>query len=117
MEQGAEHAPAELILNARAYRRPRNVTSPTAAAAPAPPPPPTIGSATPRPLIAMTAASTASDVARVGAVAGGGGGGGGVVTLDVEEVEVGGLLMKLALPNSACCRELAQLLHGLSERA
>ena len=38
-------------------------------------------------------------------------------TLEAEEVAVGGLLMKLSLPSSAWCRELAQLLHSLSGKA
>lgn len=105
MEQSAEHAPAELILNARGYRRPRSSTSPlrsrTASASP------------PRARIPATPNRAAAAAAEGRAA----GGGSVRPALEVEEVALGGLLMKLSLPSSACCRELAQLLHGLSDKA
>lgn len=106
IEQSAEHAPAELILNARAYRRPRSASSSPAATTRAPrqansPAPPTTAAA------ANAAAGTANTVVS----------GRNASALEAEEVAVGGLLIKLSLPSSAWCRELAQLLHGLSGKA
>lgn len=80
VEQSAEHAPAELILNAREFRRPRFADP-------------------------LTVASMASSAA------------GGEVEAPDSDEEEGGLLMKLSLPSSACSRELAQLLQGLSDSA
>lgn len=105
VEQSAEHAPVELILNARAYRRLRsgaNISTPTSAS---------------------ETDYALGDTGNAAAVSGGSGdgiGGWGHATafFGGEEVaEIGGLLMKLSLPNSACCRELAQLLHGLTGKA
>lgn len=94
VEQSAEHAPAELILNARAYRRPRSNSGP-----------------------GVGAAGTASAVGVAAVALTGTAAGGVAATGEAEEVQVGGLLMKLSLPSSACCWELAQLLHGLSDKA
>lgn len=94
VEQSAEHAPAELILNARAYRRPRSNNNA-----------PAVG-------VAGTVGSVGvAAVAMIGVAAG------GVPPTVQAEVQVGGLLMKLSLPSRTCCRELAQLLHGLSDKA
>lgn len=96
VEQSAEHSPAELILNARAFRRPRS----SAAPATGPPPPPS------------------GDAAGVPDDGGASGAGAAVVVeaaaFEQEEVEVGEFLIKLSLPSGACSRELAQLLQGLS---
>lgn len=105
IEQSAEHPSAEVILNARAYRRSRSGSSPSAAMAAA--------AAAPA---SATAATTPSDTTVAGDAVPGGGGSSSA-TLETEAVEIGGLLIKLSLPNSACCRELAQLLHGLSDKA
>lgn len=97
----------ELILNARAYRRLRssaNISTPTSAS---------------------ETDYALADTGNTAAVSGGSGEGDGVgewgyATVFLggeEEVEIGGLLMKLSLPNSACCRELAQLLHGVTGKA
>lgn len=100
VEQSAENAPAELILNARAFRRPRSF------------------------LGAPVARSTSDETAVVGTSApapggdsGGRAGGVDATGFEQDDGEVGGFLMKLSLPNSACCRELAQLLQSLSENA
>lgn len=107
IEQSAEHAPAELILNARAYRRPRSTSNSSAAttraAAQANSATPAVAAATPN------AAAVTADTAVVP--------GRSTAALEAEEVAVGGLLIKLSLPSSAWCRELAQLLHGLSGKA
>lgn len=106
IEQSAEHAPAELILNARAYRRPRSVSSSPAATTRAPA---QAASATPAvAAAALNAATGTADTVVPGRSAS---------ALEAEEVAVGGLLIKLSLPSSAWCRELAQLLHGLSGKA
>ena len=106
IEQSAEHAPAELILNARAYRRPRSASSSSGA---------TTRSATQANSATLGVATAAANAAAVTAdtvVPGR-----SAATLEAEEVAVGGLLMKLSLPSSAWCRELAQLLHSLSGKA
>ena len=118
VEQSAEHAPVELILNARAYRRLRGAASATTATFPV-----AIDDAHPR-IERPAADSTAVDTknsnvghVRVGVVEGRRGDERMATLGAEEEVEVWGLLMKLSLPNSACCRELAQLLHGLTGKA
>lgn len=110
IEQSAEHAPAELILNARAYRRPRSASSSSAVAAAAARTTTQANSATPA--VAGAAANAATATSDTVVVPGRSG-----AALEAEEVAVGGLLIKLSLPSSAWCRELAQLLHGLSGKA
>ncbi|CAM9524405.1 unnamed protein product [Scytosiphon promiscuus] len=120
VEQSAEHAPAELILNARGYRRPKS--SPSSLG--------TKGSATTTEAAASVASPPRARASKTGATgaavaAGAAGatrlprlqGNAAASTLEAEEVAVGGLLMKLSLPSSGCCHELAQLLHGLSGKA
>lgn len=101
----------ELILNARAYRRLRsgaNVSTPTSASETDDALADTGNSAT-------AAAVSGGSLARSDSV--GEWGHAKAFFGGEEEVEIGGLLMKLSLPNSACCRELAQLLHGLTDKA
>lgn len=130
VEQSAEHAPAELILNARAYSRPRRAVFSSST-------PSTVGSSS---AAAFTtddrtglpstgegrevggATATAAVVSRpsrseTSADDSGVPDDGSAAPLEAEKMEFGGLLMKLSLPNSPCCRELAQLLHGLSDKA
>lgn len=90
VEQSADHAPAELILNAIAFRRPRVEGSAMA----------------PSNYRASPTATVATGVVP--------GGGGAAAVLEDNEAEVGGLLMKLSLPSSACSHALAQLLQSLS---
>lgn len=112
IEQSAEHAPAELILNARAYRRPRSASSSSAAAAAAAAARTTTQANSASPAVAGAATNAAAVTSDTTVVPGR-----SAAALEAEEVAVGGLLIKLSLPSSAWCRELAQLLHGLSGKA
>lgn len=96
MEQSAEHSPAELILNARAFRRPRHSAAPATG-----PPPPLSGHAAGVPDDGGENGAAAAIVVEAAAY-------------EQEEVEVGEFLIKLSLPSGGCSRELAQLLQGLS---
>ncbi|CAM9850977.1 unnamed protein product, partial [Discosporangium mesarthrocarpum] len=93
VEQGAEHAPAELILNARAVRRPHHPIMGTAAA-----------SATAYHPVEGQELEGGERTMSVNSVG----------ELSREEVEVGSLLIKLTVPSSSCSGELARLLQGLS---
>lgn len=91
VEQSAEHSPAELILNARAFRCPRRLATPS--------------------LLATPPASNNAAAVGAGTMA-------AAVAHEQEEADVvGGLLIKLSLPSSSCSRELARLLQGLSNNS
>lgn len=94
VEQSADHAPAELILNARAFRRPRDEHW-------------TEGN-----MANMAGMADMPNMADMSSVPSA-----GVGAFVREEAEVGGLLVKLSLPSSACSREVAQVLQSLSEHA